>query len=80
MSTNYPNQIDTFVNPNPDDKLGSVVVPHAELHTKVNEAIIAIQNALGSGPAGSNLTATGIVTQGTWSSQIDDITIDGGTF
>jgi len=80
MNTNYPNQVDTFVNPSPDDKLGSTVVPHAELHTKVNEAIIAIQNALGSGPAGSNLTATGIVTQGTWSSQIDDITIDGGTF
>lgn len=80
MSTEYPSNIDTFVNPNPDDKLGSVLVPHAELHTKVNEAIIAIQNVLGASPAGSNLTATGTVTSGTWSSNISNTIIDGGTF
>lgn len=80
MSTEYPNQIDTFTNPNPDDKLGSVLVPHAELHGKVNDAIIAIQNSLGANPVGSNLTATGIITSGTWSSSIDNIVIDGGIF
>lgn len=80
MSTEYPDNVDTFVDPSPDDKQNSPVVPHAELHTKVNRAIVAIQNALGANPAGSNLEATGTVTSGVWSAQIDNVTIDGGTF
>jgi hypothetical protein len=36
--------------------------------------------ALGSGVTSSSLTSTGTVTAGTWSSTIDNTSIDGGTF
>lgn len=80
MSTEYPGNVDTFTDPTSQDKLNAPGVSHAELHAKVNRAVVAIQNALGANPAGSNLNATGVVTSGTWSSTIDNTIIDGGTF
>jgi hypothetical protein len=56
MSTAYPNAIDQFVNPTPNDSLDSTTVPHAEQHAQANDAIVAIQSTLGTNPAGSYST------------------------
>lgn len=56
MTTAYPNAIDQFVNPTANDTLDSGTVPHAEQHSKANDAIAAIQTVLGTDPSGSHQT------------------------
>jgi hypothetical protein len=56
MSTAYPNSLDNFVNPTPNDKLDSATVPHADQHANLNDAVEAMQTVLGVSPAGSHLT------------------------
>lgn len=56
MATQYPNSLDNFVNPNPNDKLNSATVPHSQQHTDLNDAVEALQTVLGVNPAGSHLT------------------------
>ena len=52
--TNFPNSVDTFVNPTQFDQAGSVTVPHATQHTNLNDAMAAVQAFLlsGTGAAG----------------------------
>jgi len=54
MATNYPSSLDSFVNPTASDSLGSATVPHASEHANANDAIVAIETALGTSPAGTN--------------------------
>lgn len=56
MSTQYPNSLDNFVNPTPNDTLNSTTVPHAQQHANLNDAVEAIQTVMGLSPAGSHLT------------------------
>jgi hypothetical protein len=56
MSTQYPNSLDNFVNPIATDTLNSAVVPHADQHANLNDAVESIQTVLGLSPAGSHLT------------------------
>jgi hypothetical protein len=56
MATQYPNHLDEFVNPTPQDTLASGVVPHAQQHANLNDAMEAVQTILGINPAGSFLT------------------------
>lgn len=53
MSTNYPTGIDSYNNPSGTDRLNDVDVPHAQIHTNVNDAITAIETELGTTPSGS---------------------------
>lgn len=55
MATNYPDELDSFVNPTNGDKLNSLTVPHSTQHANINDAVYAIQAALGADPAGSAL-------------------------
>jgi hypothetical protein len=52
MSSAYPNNLDNFSNPSSTDKQNSVTTPHAQLHANVNDALEAIQAALGILPQG----------------------------
>ena len=54
MTTTYPNTVDTFVNPSGTDD--TVLVSHASQHDNANDAILAIENALGINPQGSSAT------------------------
>jgi hypothetical protein len=56
MATNYPNSLDVLINPTANDTLNSGLVPHAEQHANLNDAVEAIQTVLGINPAGSHLT------------------------
>jgi hypothetical protein len=56
MSTQYPNALDNFINPSPTDTLNSGLVPHAQQHANLNDAMEAIQTVLGLNPAGAHLT------------------------
>jgi|GEM_PF-2525850 len=56
MPTQYPGSLDNFINPSPTDTLNSVVVPHAQQHANLNDAVEAIQTVMGLNPAGSHLT------------------------
>jgi hypothetical protein len=56
MSTQYPNSLDNFVNPTATDTLNSAIVPHADQHANLNDAVEAMQTVLGISPAGSHLT------------------------
>lgn len=56
MSTQYPNSLDNFINPSSTDTLNSNTVPHAQQHANLNDAMEAVQTALGLNPAGSHLT------------------------
>jgi hypothetical protein len=47
---------------------------------KINSTTVLSSTTLGSGVIYSSLTSTGTVTSGTWSANIDNVTIDGGTF
>lgn len=51
MATNYPGQSDTFENPMSSDQLDSTRVPHDEQHANMNDAMAAVQQALGPNPA-----------------------------
>jgi len=50
--SNYPNSLDNFSNPSSSDLTNSGVVPHAQQHANVNDAIEAIQAVLGILPQG----------------------------
>lgn len=56
MSTNYPNSLDVLINPSATDTLNSAVVPHAQQHANINDAMEAVQTVLGTNPSGSYLT------------------------
>lgn len=45
MTTNFPNDKDTFVNPNSTDALSAP--SHSEQHSKANDAIRALENVVG---------------------------------
>ena len=52
--SDYPGQIDSFVNPTDSDTLDDP--PHDAQHADVNNAIVAVQNELGINPRGSDAT------------------------
>jgi hypothetical protein len=56
MATNYPNFLDVLINPTASDTLSSGLVPHADQHANINDAMEAVQTVLGVNPAGSHLT------------------------
>lgn len=45
MATNFPNELDNFINPNPNDPLSRP--SHAEQHQNANDAIEALQTKVG---------------------------------
>ena len=52
MATSYPGNLDNFSNPSGTDYQNSVIIPHAEAHTNLNDAVEAIEAALGILPQG----------------------------
>ena len=48
MTTAFPTAIDNFTNPTATDALDSVTVPHASQHANVNDAVEAIETAIGT--------------------------------
>lgn len=48
MPTNYPGAIDTPVDPLATDQMNSPTVPHATQHANVNDAVVAIETAIGT--------------------------------
>ena len=56
--SNYPSSMDSFEDPDADTPLNDSAVPHAQLHQKVNSAIMAIQTTLGINPQGNYGSAT----------------------
>src|SRR5882757_4880716 len=56
LSTQYPNAIDTLVNPGSNDFQDSITIPHNVQHTNANDAIEAIEGALGINPHGTFAT------------------------
>jgi hypothetical protein len=46
MATNFPDSLDSFINPGPQSPLSGP--SHADQHTDTNEAIIAIEKAIGA--------------------------------
>lgn len=54
MSTNYPAALDSFTNPT--SGVHQDVVPHAQQHTDINDAMEAVQAELGTTPSGSRST------------------------
>lgn len=56
MASQYPNALDNFINPSATDTLNSGIVPHAQQHADLNDAMEAIQTVLGLNPAGAHLT------------------------
>jgi len=62
MPTSYPSNIDNFSNPTATDTLDSATVPHASQHTNINDAVEAIETALGANLANVVLPARTIST------------------
>ena len=62
MATNYPSSLDNFINPTSTDTLDSATVPHASQHTDINDAVEAIETALGVNLANVVLPARSIST------------------
>jgi hypothetical protein len=62
MPTSYPSNIDNFTNPTATDTLDSATVPHASQHTNINDAVEAIETALGANLANVVLPARTIST------------------
>jgi len=62
MATNYPTSLDTFVNPASTDTLDSATVPHADQHDNINDAVLAVETALGANLANVVLPARSIST------------------
>lgn len=54
MSTDYPAALDSFTNPT--SGVHQDVVPHAQQHTDINDAMEAVQAELGTTPSGSRST------------------------
>lgn len=75
MATNYPNSLDDFVNPTPQDSLSSEAVPHAEQHSNLNDALEAVQTVLGILPAGSFLTIKDRIASSEALNGLTDVTI-----
>lgn len=48
MTTAFPTAIDNFTNPTATDALDSVTVPHASQHANINDAVEAIETAIGT--------------------------------
>ena len=48
MTTAFPGAIDDFTNPVGGDPLDSVTVPHASQHANINDAVEAIETAIGT--------------------------------
>ena len=48
MTTAFPGAIDAFTNPTASDALDSVTVPHASQHANINDAVEAIETAIGT--------------------------------
>lgn len=48
MTTAFPGAIDNFTNPIAADPLDSVTVPHASQHANINDAVEAIETAIGT--------------------------------
>lgn len=46
--TTYPGAIDSFVDPVPTDQTNSSTVPHAQQHANINDAMVAVQTAIGT--------------------------------
>ena len=62
MATNYPTTLDTFTNPTSTDTLDSATVPHAAQHDNINDAVTAIETALGANLGNVVLPARSIST------------------
>jgi len=62
MATNYPTTLDTFTNPTSTDTLDSATVPHAAQHDNINDAVLAVETALGANLANVVLPARSIST------------------
>ena len=62
MATNYPSSLDNFTNPTSTDTLDSATVPHASQHADINDAVEAIETALGANLANVVLPARSIST------------------
>ena len=62
MATNYPSSLDSFTNPTATDTLDSATVPHAAQHDNINDAVTAIETALGANLANVVLPARSIST------------------
>ena len=75
MATNYPNTLDNFINPSPTDSLNSGLVPHAEQHANLNDALEAVQTVLGTLPAGTFLTVKDRIAAYEVLSGLNDVTI-----
>ncbi len=56
MASQYPANLDNLINPQADDSLDSLTVPHHLQHANANDSVEAIQTVLGINPAGSHLT------------------------
>ena len=75
MATSYPSSLDNFINPTATDSLSSGVVPHAEQHANLNEALEAVQTVLGILPAGSHLTIKDRIAASEALNGLSDVTI-----
>ena len=62
MATNYPSSLDSFTNPTATDTLDSATVPHAAQHDNINDAVLAIETALGASLGNVVLPARSIST------------------
>ena len=62
MTTSYPGAIDSFTNPTATDTLDSATVPHAAQHDNINDAVLAIETALGASLGNVVLPARSIST------------------
>ena len=62
MTSSFPATLDTCVNPVASDALNSSTVPHAAQHDNINDAVLAIETALGANLANVVLPARSIST------------------
>jgi|688.fasta_scaffold1852567_1 hypothetical protein len=75
MATNYPNSLDILINPTATDNLNSTVVPHAEQHANLNDAMEAVQTILGLNPSGNYLTIKDRMAASEALNGLNDVTI-----
>jgi hypothetical protein len=75
MATNYPNSLDILINPSATDTLNSGVVPHAEQHANINDAMEAVQTILGVNPSGTYLTIKDRIAASEALNGLNDVTI-----
>jgi hypothetical protein len=75
MATNYPNSLDILINPTSTDTLNSGVVPHAQQHANINDAMEAVQTILGVNPSGTYLTVKDRIAASEALNGLNDVTI-----